>query len=73
MPSQLTITAKTGPASQVTTLVLSNVQNLNLDFIRRVIQVFSPDFPVNPREFDLTGVTTLTDSISSNNHTLVIS
>jgi hypothetical protein len=73
MPSQVTLTAKTGPASQITAQVFTNVQQLNLDFVRRVGQIFNPDFNVLPHEFDLSGVTTVTDTVSSNNHTIVIS
>lgn len=73
MPSQVTVTAKTGPASQLTAQVFLNVQQLNLDFTRRVGQIVSPDFGGVIKEVDLTGVTTLTDTISSNNHTIVIS
>lgn len=71
MPSQITITAKTGPASQVTTLILAGITGLNLDLDKRIATVFQGSFPI--KEFDLTGVTTFTDSISGANHTFVLS
>lgn len=74
MPSQLTVTAKTGPASQVTAGVLTDVTAINLDLTRRVVQVFvnSANGPTI-KEFDLVGVTTFTCSISGANYTMVIS
>lgn len=76
MPSQLTITAKTGPAQQVTAQIIPNVSVVTLDLQRQLVQVYAggtQEGAAPVKEFDLNGVTTLTDSISSGNHTLVIS
>lgn len=73
MASQVTVTAKTGPALQATAMVLGDVQNINFDLARRVVQVFQPVLNTQPKEFDLTGVTTITFSISGANYTMVIS
>lgn len=74
MPSQLTVTAKTGPASQSTAAVLSGVTSIVMDIKRQVVQVYQGNELTGPsKEFDLTGVTVLTDAISGGNHTLVIS
>jgi len=37
--SQVTITAKTGPALQVTSLVLTEITNLNFDLANRTLSV----------------------------------
>lgn len=74
MPSQLTVTAKTGPASQNTAQVLAGVTSIVVDIKRQVVQVYQGNELTGPtKEFDLTGVTVLTDAISGGNHTLVIS
>lgn len=74
MPSQLTVTAKTGPASQNTAQVLAGVTSIIVDIKRQVVQVYQGNELTGPsKEFDLTGVTVLTDAISGGNHTLVIS
>lgn len=74
MPSQLTVTAKTGPASQNTAQVLAGVTSIVVDIKRQAVQVYQGNELTGPtKEFDLTGVTVLTDAISGGNHTLVIS
>jgi hypothetical protein len=74
MPSQVTVTAKTGPAVQATSLVLANVTSMVVDMDRKVLQVYQGSLLSGPaKEFDLNGVTTLTDTISGANHTIVVS
>jgi hypothetical protein len=69
-----TVTAKTGPAVQATATVLAGVTSFTIDIRRQVIQFYQGDeLTGRAREFDLTGVTTITDTISSTNHTLVVS
>ena len=74
MPSQVTVTAKTGPASQVTANVIREVTNVNLDLNKRVVtyQVAGPNGP-RTLEFDLVGVTTATITISGADYTMVLS
>ena len=73
MASQVTVTAKTGPAKQNTAIVLGNVTNINFDLARRVVQVFQSTTSGNVKEYDLAGVTTVTFTISGVNYTMVIS
>jgi len=69
-----TVTAKTGPASQATATVLNGVTSISIDIKRQVIQLYQGNELTGPaKEFDLTGVTTLTDTIASTNHAIVIS
>jgi len=71
MPSQITITAKTGPAIQATALVLTGLTNINIDMERKVLTCLIGSNPV--KEFDLSGVTLLTDTITGSNHVIVVS
>jgi len=70
-----TVTAKTGPAKQATTLAFRGLTSIAVDVVREVIQLFAGGetnhAPVY--EFDLHGVTTITDTIASGVHTIVIS
>ena len=69
-----TVTAKTGPAVQNTSIVFAGITSIVFDIKRQVVQIYQGNELTGPsREFDLTGVTTITDSISVTNHTIVIS
>lgn len=70
MPSQITVTGKTGPGNQVTSLVLTGLQSVKYDFGKQVVTV---EHANGTREFDLGGVTTATIGISGSNYTLVMS
>lgn len=70
MPSQVTVTAKTGPAVQATALIITEVTNMNFDLVKRVLQVFQGS---TVKEFDLSTVTTTTFTISGVNYTMVVS
>lgn len=71
---QVTITAKTGPAAQNTALVINNVRRLefDLDLPRLQIQI-TQGVGDNIKEYDLTGVTTVTCAITSGNYAFVLS
>lgn len=71
MASTVTVTAKTGPALQVTTLALQNVKSIQFDLERSVLYV-KGDGP-NTKEYDLSTVTTVTFSISGVNYTVTVS
>lgn len=72
MPSQATVTARTGPALQNTAIVLSDVSAINMNLNGRLVQIYQNG--VNPiKEFDLSTVTTMTVAISGSNFTVVIS
>lgn len=69
-----TVTAKTGPAKQITAQVLSGITSLVIDIERQVIQIYQGDkLSGRCKELELYGVTTITDTIASTNHTIVIS
>ncbi len=68
----LTITAKTGPAGQVTAQVFTDATAFTIDVAKQTITIARGSIP-NPEIFDLTGVTTITDTITSTNHAVVIS
>lgn len=72
MPSQATITAKTGPNQQVTAKVFTGLTAFNLDIPRMVLSIA---WDGGLEEFDLTGVTTITDTVSGSGsaHTIVVS
>lgn len=69
-----TVTAKSGPAKQTTAEVISGITSLVIDVKRQVIQIYQGNELTGPaKEFDLTGVTTITDTITTTNHVVVIS
>lgn len=69
-----TITAKSGPASQSTAIPLDGITSFTVDVKRQVLQIYQGNELTGPaKEFDLTGVTTLTDTITATNHVLVVS
>jgi hypothetical protein len=72
MPSQLTVTAKTGPAQQNTALVLADVTSINFDLVGRTARVYLSGAG-GVKEYDLVGVTTVTFTISGANYTMVMS
>jgi hypothetical protein len=74
MPHQVTITAKTGPAVQNTAFVIPNVVAVNFDLLAPSVQIQQVQgVGDNIKEYDLTGVTTLTCAISGGNYAFVIS
>lgn len=72
MPSQVTVTAKTGPAVQNTAIVVTNIAEINFDLANRVVHIRKTD-SLTWQDFDLVGVTTTTFSWSGANATMVIS
>lgn len=69
-----TVTMKTGPAQQVTAQVLPGITSIVIDIARQTVELRQGDQVSGPsKQFDLNGVTTLTDTISGGNHTLVFS
>lgn len=71
MPHKATVTGKTGPAVQATALVLNAISSINLDLDRKVMSIFTGN--TMTQELDLSGVTTVTVSISSGNYTVAVS
>jgi hypothetical protein len=71
---QATVTAKTGPNVQVTALVIRDVKNIVFDFDAPAVQIqVATGAGDNIKEFDLTGVTTITCTITAGNSAWVIS
>ena len=73
MPHQVTITAQTGPARQVTAAV---VPALSVDFQlvdKRLFIQTEQGVGDNIREFDLTGVTAITCTITAGNFAFTVS
>jgi hypothetical protein len=70
MTSHITITAVSGPAKTVTAGVFSNVTDYFLDLYRELIT-----FKTNGqyKEFELHGVTVITDTITGADHAIVVS
>lgn len=67
-----TITAKTGPAISNTAIALANVTLVCFDAPRNVVS-FTQSNPSKITEYDLTGVTTATITISGGNLAFAIS
>lgn len=71
MPSQATITGKTGPAQTVTALVLTNLRVFHMDLAGRSVLLTESD--QGKREFDINATTTLTCTIAAGVATIVVS
>lgn len=73
MPHTATVTAKTGPDRTVTALVLNNVMGVDFQLSdkRLFVQVENTGND-NIKEFDLTGVTTVTVAITSGNYAVTV-
>lgn len=72
MPSQLTVTAKTGPAQQNTAFLITPITRMDFDFANRVVHVYEGDSQT-PVDYDLVGVTTTTFTWAGANCAVVIS
>jgi hypothetical protein len=71
---QVTVTAKTGPDRTNTALVVSNVQAVNFDLMQPSLQIQTVTATGdNIKEYDLTGVTTVTCSVTSGVLAFVVS
>lgn len=71
MPSQATVTGKTGPASTVTSLVLTGVTEMLVQpYPRSLVKIYHDK---GMSEFDIQATTTFTMGPSSGNITVVIS
>jgi hypothetical protein len=71
---QVTITAKTGPNVQNSAAVIPNVQSVNFDLMAPSIQVQTAiGAGDNVKEYDLTGVTTITATVTAGAVAFVLS
>jgi hypothetical protein len=75
MPINLTITAQSGPARVITAGVFNGGTGLLILPDRKILQFFTGGDTNSPpeKEFDLTGVTTLTCVISGANYNVTVS
>lgn len=67
---QVTLTGPAGPAKTMTAQVFPDVQQVVLDLVKKVVQVVVPGRTI---EMDIAATTTLTDTITSGNHVIVVS
>jgi hypothetical protein len=71
---QVTVTAKTGPNVQNTAAVIANVQAVNFDLMQPSLQIQTvTGAGDNIREYDLTGVTTVTCTVTAGVLAFVVS
>lgn len=70
MPNNITVTAKTGPAVQVTSLLINNVTDIDFQLASKILKVTGDG---GIKTFELYGVTTVTYTISSGIATVVVS
>ncbi len=71
---QATVTALAGPSKQSTASVFTGLRSIAVDVRREVISLYQGEPGSAPvKEFDLHGVTTITDTITSGVHAIVIS
>lgn len=69
-----TVTAKSGPAKQATAVSITGLVSIVVDVKREVISLYTGEPGSGTvKEFDLHGVTTITDTITAGVHVLVIS
>jgi len=75
MPVNAVVTAKSGPNIQATALAINGAGGILFLPDRKVVQIFTGGDTNSPpeKEFDLTGVTTVTVAISGNTYTFTIS
>ena len=71
MPSTATVTGKTGPNMQITSLALPDVSEIVIDLNHKVIRF--DDSVKGTTEYDLVAATTLTVTLSSGNATVTLS
>lgn len=68
------VTALSGPSKQSTAAVFTGLTSIVVDVRREVISLYKGEPGSGPvKEFDLHGVTTLTDTIVAGVHAVVIS
>lgn len=75
MPVNATVTAKSGPGLQATALVITGASGILFLPDRKIVQIFTGGDTNSPpeKEFDLTGVTTITCVVSGVTLTFTIS
>lgn len=74
MTATVTVTLKSGPDIANTAIVITEVTGITLDLAREVVQIFKGAIAGAPyKEYDLSNIATLTDTISGGNHAIAMS
>ena len=74
MPHQATVTAQTGPARQLTAVVISAVTGIDFQLNDKRLFITTDNAAGdNIKEFDLSSVTAVTVAISAGNWTVTVS
>ena len=74
MPHQATVTAQTGPARQVTAVVIPNVLEVDFQLVGKRLFIQTENAAGdNIKEFDLSSVTTVTVAITTGNWAITVS
>lgn len=73
MPHQVTVTAQTGPARQLTTTVIPNVNEVTFSPNQKMLRVQIDDANGRNKEFDLAAATTVTCTITTGNFAFIVS
>ena len=74
MPHSVTITAKTGPNRTNTAMAFPNVETINFNLTAGKLQLHVPNQAGNQiKEYDLTGVTTVTCTVTAGVWAFVLS
>jgi hypothetical protein len=73
MPHQVTVTGLTGPARQLTTAVILNVNEVVFSPNAKMIRVRTDDVSGNIKDLDVTAATTVTCTITGGNYAFVVS
>ena len=73
MPHQVTVTAQTGPARQLTTTVIPNVNEVIFNPNPKILRVKTDDVNGNIKDFDIAAATTVTCVITAGNYAFTVS
>jgi hypothetical protein len=73
MPHQVTVTAQTGPARQMTAAVVPNVVEVLFQPDAKVLRLRTSEVNGNNKDFDLSAATTVTCTITAGNYAFVVS
>lgn len=72
MPHQVTVTAPTGPARQLTAAVILNVNEVVFNPNSKLLRVRTDDINGNIKDFDVSAATTVTCTITAGNYAFVV-
>lgn len=73
MPHQVTVTGQLGPARQLTTAVIPNVNEVVFNLNPKILRVRIDDPNGNIKDFDISAATTVTCAVTAGNYAFTIS